>query len=38
METEIIISQIVILAIVVLIGAVSARFKVITMDSKDMLS
>ncbi|HSO77497.1 MAG TPA: AEC family transporter [Bacteroidales bacterium] len=38
METEIIISQIVILAIVVLIGAVSARFKVITNESKDMLS
>jgi len=38
METEIIISQIVILAIVVLIGAVSARFKVITRESKDMLS
>jgi hypothetical protein len=38
METEIIISQIVMLAIVVLIGAVSARFKVITRESKDMLS
>ncbi|MCJ7821074.1 MAG: AEC family transporter [Bacteroidales bacterium] len=38
METEIIISQIVILAIVVIIGAVSARFRVITRESKDMLS
>lgn len=38
METEIIISQIVILAIVVFIGAVSARFRVITSESKDMLS
>ncbi|TFH49648.1 MAG: AEC family transporter [Bacteroidia bacterium] len=38
METEIIISQIVILAIVVIIGAVSARFRVITLESKDMLS
>jgi len=37
-ETTIIISQIVILAIAVLIGAVAARFKVITPESKDMLS
>ncbi len=38
METRIIISQIIILAIVVLIGAVAVKFKVITHDSKDMLS
>lgn len=38
METRIIISQIFILAIVVLIGAIAARFKVLTRDSKDMLS
>ena len=37
-ETTIIISQIVILAIAVLIGALAARFKVITPESKDMLS
>jgi hypothetical protein len=38
LETKIIISQIIILAIVVLIGAIAARFKVITHESKDMLS
>ena len=38
METRIIISQIFILAIVVLIGAIAARFKVLTPESKDMLS
>ncbi len=38
METKIIISQIFILAVVVLIGSLAARFKVLTHDSKDMLS
>jgi len=38
METKIIISQIFILSVVVLIGALAARFKVLTHDSKDMLS
>lgn len=38
METRIIISQIFILAIVVLIGAIAAKFKVLTPASKDMLS
>ena len=38
LETTIIISQIIILAIVVLIGAIAAKFKVITQESKDMLS
>jgi malate permease and related proteins len=38
MDTRIIISQIIILAIVVLIGAIAARFKVLTRESKDMLS
>jgi malate permease and related proteins len=38
METQIIISQIFILAVVVLIGAIAARVKVLTLDSKDMLS
>jgi predicted permease len=38
METRIILSQIVILAIVVVIGSVAARFKVLTPESKDMLS
>ena len=38
MQTSIIISQIFILAIVVLIGAIAARLKVLTTDSKDMLS
>lgn len=38
METRIIISQIIILAIVVLIGAIAAKFRVLTPASKDMLS
>jgi predicted permease len=38
METSIIISQIFILSIVVLIGVIAAKFKVLTIDSKDMLS
>jgi malate permease and related proteins len=38
METRIIISQIFILAIVVLIGAVAAKLKVLTIEAKDMLS
>lgn len=38
MQTDIIISQIIILAIVVLIGAMAARFRVLTPESKDMLS
>ena len=38
METSIIISQIFILAIVVLIGVIAAKLKVLTIDSKDMLS
>jgi predicted permease len=38
MGTTIILSQIFILAIVVLIGVIAAKFKVLTPDSKDMLS
>jgi predicted permease len=38
METRLIISQIFILAVVVLIGSIAAKFKVLTRDSKDMLS
>jgi malate permease and related proteins len=38
METRIIISQIFILAVVVLIGVIAGNFKVLTPDSKDMLS
>jgi len=38
MESEIVISQIIILAIVVVIGVLAARFRVITTESKDMLS
>jgi len=38
MQSEIVISQIFILAVVVLIGAVAAKFKVFTSDSKDVLS
>jgi malate permease and related proteins len=38
METRIIISQIFILAVVVLIGAIAGKLKVLTHDSKDMLS
>lgn len=38
METRIIISQIFILAIVVLIGVIAAKVKVLTIEAKDMLS
>ena len=38
MQTQVVITQIIILAIVVLIGAIAAKFKVLTIDSKDMLS
>jgi predicted permease len=38
METSIILSQILILAIVVLIGVIAAKLNVLTIDSKDMLS
>jgi malate permease and related proteins len=38
MQTEIIISQIFILAVVVLIGVVAARFRVLTNESKDVIS
>jgi hypothetical protein len=38
MESKIVLSQIIILAVVVLIGAISAKFRVLTHDSKDMLS
>jgi malate permease and related proteins len=38
METKIILSQILILAIVVLIGVIAAKFGVLTPESKDMLS
>jgi len=38
METRIIISQIFILAVVVMIGAIAGKFKVLTPASKDMLS
>jgi predicted permease len=38
METRIIISQIFILAIVVFIGVIAGKFKVLTPASKDMLS
>jgi len=38
METTIIISQIFILAIVVFIGVIAAKVKVLTIESKDMLS
>jgi len=37
-ETRIIISQIFILAVVVLIGTVASKLKVLTFDTKDMLS
>jgi len=37
MQTEVVITQIIILAVVVLIGAIAAKFKVLTIDSKDML-
>lgn len=38
METKIIISQIFILAVVIVIGVVTGKFKVLTHESKDMLS
>lgn len=38
MQTEVVITQIFILAIVVLIGAIAAGFKVFTSESKDVLS
>lgn len=38
MQTTIILSQIFILSVVVLIGAISARYKILTLDTKDMLS
>jgi malate permease and related proteins len=38
MQTQVIITQIIILAVVVLIGAMAAKFRVLTIDSKDMLS
>jgi len=38
MQTEVVISQILMLAVVVLIGAIAARYKVLTTDTKDMLS
>ncbi|MBN2041261.1 MAG: AEC family transporter [Spirochaetes bacterium] len=38
MQTEIVISQIFILGVVVLIGAISAKLKILTPESKDMLS
>lgn len=38
MESKLILSQIIILAIVVLIGAIAAKVKVLTPESKDMLS
>ena len=38
MQTEVVITQIFMLAVVVLIGAIAARYKVLTTDTKDMLS
>jgi len=38
MQTQVVITQIIILAVVVLIGAIAAKFRVLTIDSKDMLS
>jgi malate permease and related proteins len=38
MQTKIVITQIFILAVVVLIGTIAAKFKVFTSDSKDVLS
>ncbi len=38
METEIVITQIVTLAVVVIIGAIAAGFRIFTNDSKDVLS
>jgi len=38
MQTEIVISQIFILAVVVLIGVIAAKFRVLTNESKDVIS
>lgn len=38
MESKIIISQIIILAIVVIIGVIAGKYRIITVTSKDMLS
>jgi len=38
METRIIISQIFILSVVVLIGVIAGKFRILTLQSKDMLS
>jgi predicted permease len=38
MQTQVVITQIIILAVVVLIGAIAAKFRVLTIESKDMLS
>jgi len=38
METKIILTQIFILSVVILIGVIAGKFKVITNDSRDMLS
>ncbi|MDX9725278.1 MAG: AEC family transporter [Bacteroidales bacterium] len=38
MQTQVVISQIFILAVVVVIGAIAARFRVFTSESKDILS
>jgi predicted permease len=38
METRIILSQIFILAVVVIIGVIAAKLRVVTMEAKDMLS
>ena len=38
MQSEVVITQIFILAVVVLIGAIAAKFRVFTNDSKDVLS
>lgn len=38
MQTQVVISQIFILAVVVVIGAIAARFRVFTSESKDVLS
>lgn len=38
MQTEIVVSQIFILAVVVLIGVIAAKFRVLTNESKDVIS
>ena len=38
MESKIVLTQIAILAVVVVIGAIAARFRVFTNESKDVLS